>query len=211
MLDNLCRLANLALLTLACACGGAQSGADEPFIPAPPEQSAPPDRAQTQTEQGAPPLQGPYWDLAVQARMVDARERRDWETSVRALDEEHRAIVISALEAIAGEELTTAGVRRAAGRVAAQRLPGGEGGADAPWVAAFQRGAVYVLAGMVARVGETVPGKPDPVAAGAELLRTIRAMRLPGLADPAPLLREAREAMGPSIAAQAEVRTQPRR
>lgn len=194
----------VVVFALVCACGGAQTS-DEQFIPPPPDQEAPPDSAPGETPSGGAPLSGPYWDLAVQAREVDAQERHDWEASVRALDDGQRALVTDALTAMASEELTVAGLRRAAGRAAAQRFPGADGA-----VGAFQRGAVFVLGGMVARIGEAVAQEPDPVGNGAELLRTIRALRLPGGADPAPLLSEARQALGATVAAQAEVRSRGR-
>jgi hypothetical protein len=66
---------------------------------------------------------------------------------------------------------------------------------------------------MVVCAAEAVQAARDPIAAGAALLRTIRTMRFPPTDDSETrgrLEREARTAMGASLAAQAEVRSRGR-
>lgn len=201
----------LALALAMTACGGAQNeAADDMLIPPPPEDYSPPDdSAQTTArEPVGPPLQGAWWDLAVLSGEVGEAERHTWEAQVRALPDEARQAVTTAFEAMADEELTTEGVKRAAATAAGRRFAAGS-----PEAAAFERGAGYVLGGMVARAAEAVQSARDPIAAGAALLRTIRTMRFPPAADTETrgrLEREARTAMGASLAAQAEVRSRGR-
>lgn len=200
-------------LTLTAACGGAQTdgGGEGMLLPPPPDENVPPDDSgQTVTTRApvGPPLQGAWWDLAVQAAEVGENERHAWEEQIRGLPEESRQAVVTALEAMADEELTAEGVKRAAATAAGRRFD--EGGPEA---AVFRRGAGYVLGGMVARAGEAVQDARDPIAAGAALLRTIRTMRFPPASDTETrgrLEREARTGMGASLAAQAEVRSRGR-
>ncbi len=214
LLDRFERALAFALpLALTAACGGAQTdeGGEGMLLPPPPDDNRPPDDSgQTATTRApvGPPLQGAWWDLAVQAGEVGERERHAWEEQVRGLPDESRQAVVTALEAMADEELTTDGVQRAAATAANQRFDAG-----GPEAAAFQRGAGYVLGGMVARAGEGVQNARDPIAAGAALLRTIRTMRFPPANDTETrgrLEREARTGMGASLAAQAEVRSRGR-
>jgi hypothetical protein len=198
---------------LLVSCGGAQSeGTGEGMlIPDDPDHYTPPDDSAQAGSSNAPvgaPLQGAWWDLAVQATEVGERERHSWESEVRALPDEARASLITAFEAMADEELTADGVKRAAATAANRRFPAGS-----PEASLFARGAGFVLGGMVARAGEGLQSARDPIAAGATLLRTIRTMRFPPPSDGETrgrLEREARTAMGASLGAQAEVRSRGR-
>src|SRR6185503_6106826 len=101
--------------------------------PPDPEASAPPDDSAAVRTETSPPgtaLQGAWWDLAVQAREVDERQRHDWEAQVRGLAESQRQEVIEALSSMADEELTAEGIRRASAKAAAQHFVSDEAGSE---------------------------------------------------------------------------------